>query len=289
MEQDADALRLDSADELGQAGRGGRNAGFRLHFHGDGQPEPMDEVRPAAVVGNELAAPERAHEAEPPAELGAAGLAERRLQTTPEEQDPQIGPAQFLDEGFAEHALIKILLKRLEPLGEVIGVRGPQARHAGGDGLGHNAPVERIQQVVRIALRVEIAHRAVDPLGGDLEAKRAQRGVQMAWRSGQDFRIAGSFQNRRLIADFQLHPHADPQIGVVGGQHVAGLGGDVVRILATGGDGRDFGPLPADVAGDGGQVGGGGHHAQFFPPMGGEADPGGCEKSVCQLFHGFQV
>ena len=91
--------------------------------------------------------------------------------------------------------------------------------------------VLRIQPVVRIALRVHVAHRARDLARRDLENRAPERRVEIAVGAGLNLRVAALLDQRRQPADLQLAADDDQQVGLLQLQDEARLGLDEVRIL----------------------------------------------------------
>ena len=134
---------------------------------------------------------------------------------------------------------------------------GVELLETAADVAGDDPAVVWIEPVVRVAQRVDIAHGPADLAGGDFEGDNPFGGIQMARRSDVDFGIARPLQNQPFIADFHLQADADPQVRFLGLEHVAGLGGDEMRVLFAGGDRGNIDMVAADGLGDGLQVRGG--------------------------------
>src|SRR5262249_4488823 len=73
----------------------------------------------------------------------------------------------------------------------------------------------RIEPVVRVAERVDVAHRSRDLAGGDLEDLRRERRVEVAFGARLDLGVAALVDERRQPADLQLATHHDQQVGGV--------------------------------------------------------------------------
>ncbi len=148
-----------------------------------------------------------------------------------------------------------------QPLVEV-GVAGREVGRVGGRHAGElvrdrlrDAPaVVRVEPVVRVPEGVDVAHRAGDLAGGDLEDLRGERGVEVAVRPHLDLRVAALLDERRQPADLQLPAHGHEEVGLGELQDEAGLGLDEVRVLVAAGDRLHLDPVAAHLAGEVGQV-----------------------------------
>ena len=146
-----------------------RDAGLGLDVADDVERERVGEVRPGAMVGDDL--------------------------------QPLVGG----------HRRVPALLRVGEALVES-GVALREIRRVGRadggelllDRLADTAAVLRAEPVVRIALRVDVAHRAGDLPGRDLEDVRRQRGVEIAVGARMDPGIA-RLVDERLPYSKRLH------------------------------------------------------------------------------------
>ena len=136
-QDDLDVLPLHLLDQVERVRRRRRDAGLRFDVADDVEAERVGEVRPRPVVGDDLRALVRRH---------------RRLPALLRLGEPPI------EVGV--------------PLREVRGVAGLSAVSFVLDRLRDPPAVLRIEPVVRVALRVDVAHRARDLPGRDVEDPR---------------------------------------------------------------------------------------------------------------------
>ena len=225
------------------------------------------------MVRDDPLALERPHRAPPAAHdrIGAV-VPYERIQLALQQQRPGLGAALLrrtgrlagrADQLWPEHRLVEPECERLESLGEVVGVFRVELRESRRDVLRDDAHAERIKPVVRVALWVNVAHGAVDLVRRHLQAWDALRRVQMARRAHADLRVPRPVDDQILVADLQLQPDADPEIGVARENHATRLGVDEVRILPPGPHRRDLYLVAPDGLDDRAQVGGRGHDFQF--------------------------
>ena len=85
----------------------------------------------------------------------------------------------------------------------------------------------------------------------------------MARRTDVDFGVARPLENQAFIADLQLQADANPQVRFPGLEHVAGFGGDEMRVLLAGGDRGDTDMVAADRLGNGLEVRGRGYDIEL--------------------------
>ena len=115
---------------------------------------------------------------------------------------------------------------------------------------------------MRVALRVDVAHRAVHLGGGHVEDGDRARAVEVAQLAGLDLRVARAEHERRQPTDLQLEPDVQQQIGLVQDQHQARLGLDEVRVLVALAERFDLDTVAADFLGERAERGDRGHHPQ---------------------------
>jgi hypothetical protein len=89
-----------------------------------------------------------------------------------------------------------------------------------------------------------------------LEPLDPLRGVDEAGSAGLHLGVSRVGEQRRRPADLELEADFDEEVGALQFQQVRRLGVDEVRILEAGGDRRDLDARAADLARDGGEVGG---------------------------------
>ncbi len=203
--------------------RGRRDTRLGLHVAHHVQAEVIGEVRPGAVIGDDL----------------------RAL--------------------VGGHLRLPALVSRADPPLEVLlplRVGGRVGRVHGGelllDRFGDALAVVGIQPIVRVAGRMDVAHRARDLAGGDLQDLGGEGGVEVAVRTGLDLRVAGLRDERGQPADLQLAAHRDQEVRLVQLEDEAGFRLDEMRVLVAARERLDLDLVPAHFAGDGGQVLGGG-------------------------------
>ena len=158
-EDDLDALRASSRAMSSSVWRGRRrDAGLRLDVADHVEAEAVDEVRPGAVVGHDLRCPCTAPSPRPSASRPSA-------------------------EALVE---VGVALLRSRPR------RPARAARACRDRLRDPAAVAGIEPVVRVALRVHVAHRARDLAGRDLEDLRTSATRRGSRGAGLDLARCGS-------------------------------------------------------------------------------------------------
>ena len=136
--------------------------------------------------------------------------------------------------------------KRREPRLVNIGVRRVDLRKARGQRIGHLGDVARIEMDVRIAARMDVAHRAIDDLG-NLDARDELRGFQVTRRPGLDSRVAGLREKQRQPADFEIRAGTQQEVGRARSRNQAGTRLDAMRILQCRGGRVDRDPIAADL------------------------------------------
>ncbi len=112
-------------------------------------------------------------------------------------------------------------------------VLGKNSRQPDGDVLCRDFRIHRVEQIMRVALGMEIAFRAVEPRRR-LQDRNADRAVDRAGLAQKNFRIAGDFEQRRqpgmLVVKTGQHEH----VGAVQSRHEARLHRHAVGIFHAG-------------------------------------------------------
>ena len=145
------------------------------------------------------------------------------------------------------HGRVPPLFGGGEPLVEV-GVPLIEIRLVGGRELRQLVPnrlrdapaVTRVEPVVRIALRMDVAHRARDLAGRNLENPDVLRRIEVARSAGLDLRVPAARHERRQPPDFELAADRDQHVRAADLENEARLRVHLVRILVTLGE-RDDG------------------------------------------------
>ena len=101
---------------------------------------------------------------------------------------------------------------------------------------------------MRIAERVDIAHRTRDLSSGYLENLRLERRVEIPLGSRLNLRVAALLDERRQPADLQLAADGDEHVGLLKLEDEARLRLDEMRILIAPGDRFDRDAVAADFA-----------------------------------------
>ena len=201
-QEDLHVLPLHLLDQLERVARRRRDARLRLDVPDDVQAEALAEVRPGAMVRDDLEALVRRHR-RVPALLAPRPGACRSRRSAPGSSAASAGRSS--DE-----------LRRI--------------------GLGDAPAVVRIQPVVRVAEGMDVAHGAGHLARRDVEDLGRRGGVEVAVGAGLDLRVAALLDERREPADLELAPDHDEQVGLRELQDEAGLGLDEVGILVAAAD-----------------------------------------------------
>ena len=158
---------------------------------------------------------------------------------------------------------------------------------------GHDRHEPRIARVVRVADRVDVAHRPVHPRGRDLEDWNALGDIHPAGSARDHLRIVGA-----LGDDFRPHVQLEAvhhqHVGSPHLDHQARPDLEVVRILIAACESVDLHEVAADRFGQRLEVSRGGHDAQLFGRrhvLGAGRAPGGrCGQSEDQeSSHGHRL
>ncbi len=107
---------------------------------------------------------------------------------------------------------------------------------------------------MRISIGVNVPHRAGDLLDRTVQDFTAARRIEVSGRAGVDLRVAALIEERRKIADLQLEPRGDQQVGVRELQDERRLGVDEVRVLVPLHEREGFDAVPAHRVGQRGEV-----------------------------------
>src|SRR6185295_13746342 len=114
------------------------------------------------------------------------------------------------------------LLRRVEPrvevgqsLIEIRPVARPKLAELLADRLRDAPAVFRIEPVMRIAERMDVAHRARDLTGRNLENRGGERRVEVAFAARLDLLVAALLHQRRQPPDLELASDDDEQIGLL--------------------------------------------------------------------------
>ena len=212
-------LFLHLVDELhSMRGRGG-NAGLRFDVADHVQAETLHEVRPRAVIGHDLGAFVGSHRGVP--------AAFSRRQTLVE-----IGIA-LIEVGLVpRRKLAQLVLDRLRDA----------------------AAVARVEPVMRVALRVHVAHRTGDLARGNLQNPNVGRRIEISVCARLDLRVAAAVDERRQPSDFQFATDHDEEIGAADFEDKARFRIDEMRILISLGEADDRDVVAADFARQRGKV-----------------------------------
>jgi hypothetical protein len=136
-------------------------------------------------------------------------------------------------------------------------------REALGDGVDDDQRLPRVVQIVWVAAGVDVAHRAVDLLRGDLEAPHHGRAVQEAGGARHDLGVTRAHLEVGQPADLQLQASRQQQVGPRQRERQAGARVHEVRVLRGQRQRRDGAAVPHDRARQRGQIGQGGDHADL--------------------------
>jgi len=219
---------LHQADELDEVVGGGRNAGPLLngaHLH---KAETREEVDPLSVADHHTGALVR-FERLGPAAHGLLEACQKLLAIALESGTVLRGDAR-------------------EPVDDVLGDRG---RHAW------------IEGVVGIALRMDVAHGAVDPRLGYLEDVESPRGVDASRRAGNDVGVVRTLGDHVRPA-VELEAVDDQGVGAAHLDHEAGADLEVVGVLIRSRQGVHLGEITRDDLRERLEVGGAGHDAELL-------------------------
>ena len=184
------------------------------------QPQPARDVRPALVKRDDARAAQRRGGGLPLLFLGGQARLELR----------QLG-------------LIRGRARRVE--------RGQPRRDQPRD----RARVLGRDPVVRVAQRVDVAHRAqlIGRDGGDVFGANRRRRVDVARLAALDAPVARLLHQRRQPADLQVEADVHQRVGAVQRQHQRRLRLDEVRVLVAARQRRDIDPVAAHLAGEVGE------------------------------------
>ena len=127
---------------------------------------------------------------------------------------------------------------------------GSSSRELRGDGAGDDPPVLGVEPEVRVAERVDVAHRARHRARRPLEDVAAVGGVEVAGGARADLVVAALVDQRRQVADLELEAGDDQQIRLRELQHERGLRVDEVRVLVALREGEGLDAVAADGVGD---------------------------------------
>src|SRR6185436_5669331 len=107
------------------------------------------------------------------------------------------------------------LLEGFLPLREIGGITRAESGQLLLYPLGDAQAVVGIEPVMGVALRVDVAHRARQLSGGDLEDLDPLRGVEVALAPRLDLGVAGLVHERGKPAYFKLASDRDQEVGGV--------------------------------------------------------------------------
>jgi hypothetical protein len=120
--------------------------------------------------------------------------------------------------------------------------------------------VARIELHVRVAERMDVAHRAVE-LRGHLEKSQCRRRLEITRRPALDLRVAGLLQQDRQPADLELGAIRDDEIGRARARNQARLRVHAMHVLHRRGCGVDVDVIAAELGRERAPVGGRREHA----------------------------
>ena len=256
----------DHLDDPLAVGRARCDAGLALDVRRHREPEAIGEVDPAAVVVDDRAAPHRGCRREPPSKpVPQRRAADLPIQVAVElvsaDQPVQQVPAQQRDQLLAEQGDVDPALQLRRAGGVGVGVARVDAAEAGGDVVGDDLHVERVEPDVGVAVGVQVALAAAqrvrpllrrDPLGREHVARPA----------GAHVGVAGAVE-QPLGPDLEVESDLDEQVGVAHRGHQRRGGGDVVGVLVGGAQRPHGDPVTADLLGRPGEVRRRRHHLQL--------------------------
>jgi len=139
---------------------------------------------------------------------------------------------------------------------------GSQRTEPVGDEAGDAYAVERVEQVVRVAERVDIAVRAVDGARRHFHRHDGLRRIDKPRLAGQQLRVARLPEQQRRVAGLELEPHLYEGIGLVqqGDETRARL--DEVGVLGAFGEAADRDRIAPHGLGEAAEVRDGGADLQ---------------------------
>ncbi len=143
-------------------------------------------------------------------------------------------------------ALVKIRIA----LSEVCSIGGTHFRQLGLIGFGDAASIFRIEPVVRISKRMNVAHGARDLSGRDFQYLAELGHVEMARIARLDLRIAALRNQRWKPSDLELQANQNQKIGFLKLYEKARFRFDKMWILVAFGDSLDSNSIAADVGAD---------------------------------------
>src|SRR5215472_1138214 len=155
----------------------------------------------------------------------------------------------------AAHGLLEARQELLAVALESGALLGSEAREAFQDVLGDGRGQARVERVVRVALRMHIAHRAVDPRLGHLEDVEPPRGVDASRRAGDDIGVVRALGDHVRPA-VQLEAVDDQGVGAPHLDHEARAHLQIVRVLVRSRHGVHFGEVARDGLGQRLEIGG---------------------------------
>src|SRR5207253_267356 len=136
----------------------------------------------------------------------------------------------------------------IQALREISAVGGTKLGELVRDFDRHTHGIGGIEPIVRVAKRVDIAHRAVDIGGRPLEDLYAEGKIEIALLSWADVVVAALIQQRRKPSDFELEADNFQQIRLPKQKQKARFRLDEVWILVTLADRSHVDAIAADFA-----------------------------------------
>ena len=121
--------------------------------------------------------------------------------------------------------------------------------------------VVRIELHVRIALRMDVTHGAIE-FRRHLQQPERRRGLEVACGARLDARVARLLDEHRQPADFEFGAGGDHQVRAARTRHQAGLGLDAMHVLQRGGGHVDVDAVTAKLGGECAPVGRGGEYLE---------------------------
>src|SRR6185369_6021003 len=115
--------------------------------------------------------------------------------------------------------------------------------------------IVRLEPVMRVPRWVDIAHRAGNLPGGNLQDLDVHRGIEISLAARLNLRVAAAADERRQPADLQLAADDDQEVGPADSQDEARLRIDKVRILVPLGERRDGDAVAANFLRERSEVG----------------------------------
>src|SRR5215831_10556381 len=205
-----------------------RDAGARLNVANYVEMEMLGEIGPGTVVGHNFAT--------------GVGL--------------HLGQPLFV-------GLLDALFEVVIPLCKIRGIVGAHLGQFVLYALGNAETVFRVEPVVRVAERMDVALSPRDYPRWNLQNLGVPRSVEVARRTDLDFWVGGLCDQGRQPADFQFEADHDEEVRFAKFEQKTGLGFDEMWVLVAASNRFDFNSVTANFLREGGQIRCSRHDVQF--------------------------